>query len=86
MLKIYTKKTCGYCHLAKKLLQSKAIIFDEIDVGLDVEQFNTMVNKTGGCRTVPQIFIKDELIGGFMELASLAQSGKLEQLLAEGNV
>lgn len=81
MVKIYTKNTCGYCHMAKKLLQSKDISYDEIDVGQDLEQFKTMVSRANGRRTVPQIFIKDKAIGGFMELASLAQSGKLEHLL-----
>ncbi len=67
--------------MAKKLLNSKGIAFDETDVTFDRDKFSEMVQRADGRRTVPQIFIHDEPIGGFTELAGLARSGTLENLL-----
>ncbi len=83
MVKIYTKRTCGYCHMAKQLLSSQGIHFDEVDVIHDHDGFKHMVSAASGHRTVtvPQIFINDEAIGGFMELATSSQSGTLNILV-----
>lgn len=67
--------------MAKKLLNSKGIAFDETDVTFDREKFSEMVQLADGRRTVPQIFIHDKPIGGFTELYALNQSGNLESLL-----
>ena len=67
--------------MAKKLLNAKGISFDETDVTFDREKFSEMVQLANGRRTVPQIFIHDEPIGGFTELANLAHNGTLDRIL-----
>ena len=78
---IYTKNICPYCDRAKELLKKKGIIFDEIRVDLDQSQYEIMLEKSQR-RTVPQIFYKDTLIGGFDDLWALEQEGELDKLLA----
>lgn len=77
---VYTKKHCPYCDRAKHLLQNKGANFDEISVDLDEKKREQMIEKSGR-RTVPQIFINDQSIGGFDELWALEQQGKLDPLL-----
>jgi glutaredoxin 3 len=77
---IYSKPICPYCDRAKDLLSNKGVIFSEIRVDLDSEALQTMVEKSGR-RTVPQIFINDQSVGGFDDLWALEQSGKLDEML-----
>lgn len=79
MILIYTTPACPYCHAAKELLHQKGVPFREIDVSDDAE-FDALVRKTGW-KTVPQIFIGDQMIGGYRELAELESEGKLEKLI-----
>jgi glutaredoxin 3 len=78
---IYTTRFCGYCFAAKRLLDKRSIAFEEIDVSGDAEKRAWLVEATGR-RTVPQIFIRGESIGGYDELAALDRAGKLAPLLA----
>lgn len=64
---IYTTSTCPYCILAKKLLQDKKLSYIEIPVDLNDEEREKMIARSGR-RTVPQIFIDEELIGGYDDL------------------
>jgi len=64
------------------LLANKGAEFKEIDVMFDPEQKREMLERSGGRRTVPQIFIDGRHIGGFDELSALDTSGKLDALLA----
>jgi glutaredoxin 3 len=64
------------------LLKAKGIPFQEIDVTKDQELRQEVVRRSGR-RTVPQIFIGDEPIGGFTELRALDVSGELEEKLAD---
>ncbi len=75
-VKIYTTSYCGYCRMAKALLASRKIAFEEVDVTADDEARDWLVKETGR-RTVPQIFIGDESIGGYQELAALDANGEL---------
>ncbi len=75
-VRIYTGPFCGYCVMAKRLMTARDIPFEEIDVGGDHEKRMWLVETTGQ-RTVPQIFIGDESIGGYTELAALDRSGGL---------
>ena len=75
-VKIYTTRYCGFCYRAKKLLGERGIAFDEIDVAGDAEARAMLVEETGQ-RTVPQIFIKGESIGGYDELSQLDATGAL---------
>lgn len=79
---IYTTPICPYCHRAKSLLQQKGVKFSEIDVFMDAKARAEMEARSGGRRTVPQIFIGDTHVGGSDELYALEQAGKLDALLA----
>lgn len=79
---LYTTQFCGYCRAARRLLRDKGLEFEEIDVAFDAEKRAEMIERTGGLRTVPQIFIHGRHVGGYEELAALEHQGKLEAWLA----
>jgi glutaredoxin 3 len=79
---MYSTPYCGYCVAAKHLLESRGIPFDEIDVTGDTAKREWLRNVTGR-RTVPQIFIGGQSIGGYTELAALDRSGKLATMIQE---
>ena len=79
---IYTKDYCPYCVKAKNLLQLKGQTVTEIDITNDPETAVKMVEKAGGRKTVPQIFINDKHIGGCDDLYALNDKGELDKLLA----
>lgn len=79
-VKIYTTPWCGYCAAARELLHAKNIEFMDIDVSMNAELRQEMTDKSNGT-TVPQIFINDQPIGGYTDLAVLDEQGKLDQLL-----
>lgn len=81
VVRVYSTLICPYCIRAKLLLSSRGIAFEEIDVTGDHEARRWLVEKTGR-RTVPQIFIGEEAIGGFEELRQLDRSGELERKLS----
>lgn len=76
---VYSKDNCPYCRLAKELLSKRHIPFQEIRVDLDTSKLEEMI-RLSNRRTVPQIFINDQSIGGYDDLAELAKSGKLDGL------
>lgn len=77
---IYTAHRCGYCVMAKKLLDSKNAIYTEINVDEQDGMREEMMKKTQR-RTVPQIYIGDFHVGGFDDLNALNKAGKLDSLL-----
>jgi glutaredoxin 3 len=78
-VQIYTTRTCAYCVAAKRLLASRGIPYEEIDVSGD-DAKRAWLAATTGRRTVPQIFIGGEAIGGYDDLAALDRAGKLAPL------
>ncbi|MBX9768792.1 MAG: glutaredoxin 3 [Bdellovibrionales bacterium] len=80
---IYTKDFCPFCVRAKNLLKNKGIVFDEINVEGNDALYEQLKNRTGH-RTVPQIFITGQMIGGFTELNQLNETGELDRMLAAG--
>jgi len=78
---VYTTDYCPYCDRAKALLEKRHIAFDEVDVSNDPDK-RTWLVKTTGRRTVPQIFVKGESVGGSDELYALDRSGELAKKLA----
>ncbi len=78
---VYTTRICPYCVRAKQLLTRKGIAFREVDVSDDPLERQALVQRTGQ-RTVPQIFIADQSIGGCDDLYALDRSGELDRLLA----
>jgi glutaredoxin 3 len=83
-VEIYTKSFCPYCTRAKMLLDSKGVAYQEYEVTSDAEGFERMVERANGRRTVPQIFIDDQHIGGSDDLAATDARGVLDQLLGIG--
>jgi glutaredoxin 3 len=80
-VKMYTTAYCPYCNNAERLLNNKGIKnIDKIRVDLEPALRAEMMEKTGR-RTVPQIYIDDQHIGGFDELRALDLAGALEPLL-----
>jgi glutaredoxin 3 len=79
---VYTSQICPYCVRAKSLLKKKGAAFEEIDVTMDPGARDEMLSKSGGARTVPQIFIGETYVGGCDELYALEREGRLDQLLA----
>jgi glutaredoxin 3 len=80
-IEIYTKNVCPYCTLAKRLLESKGLAWEEINLSTNPERTDEMLERCGGRMTVPEILINDKLIGGFDDLAELNKSGELDTLV-----
>ena len=83
-IELYTKQDCPFCHKAKELLRKKGQMFFEIDVEEDPAKLKEMLERSRGRKTVPEIFIDGELVGGFDELRDLANAGQLDKLLGLG--
>ena len=79
---VYSTPFCGFCGAAKRLLTAKGAEYTEIDVMMDPERRQEMLVKSGGRKTVPQIFIDGRHIGGFDDLNALDKAGELDSLLA----
>lgn len=78
---IYTTAICPYCVRAKNLLKQKGVEWTEIDVSHDADERMALMQRTRQ-RTVPQIFINGQHIGGSDDLYALERAGKLDALLA----
>jgi glutaredoxin 3 len=78
---IYSRSFCGYCELAKRLLEQKGVPYSEVDVGSNPAVLSEMIGRSGGRMSLPQIFVGDRHVGGFNELAHLERRGGLEDLL-----
>lgn len=81
-VEIYTWDHCPYCKRAKALLQGKHVQYTEYDITGDDAARAKMVERTGGPRTVPQIFINGKLVGGCDDIHALDAKGELDKLLA----
>ena len=79
-IRIYSTAHCPFCDRAKNLLDRKNIEYEVVDLTSDPEELKKLKERTG-MRTVPQIFIDNELIGGFQELSTLEESGELDSKL-----
>lgn len=81
-VEIYTKPTCGFCHMAKRLLKTKDVNFSEVNIMMQPKRREEMIQRANGGSTVPQIFIGGTHIGGCDDLMALERAGKLDALLA----
>jgi glutaredoxin 3 len=79
---IYTASLCPYCHMARELLKTKGVAFEEVDVTGRSSLRAEMSAKAGGRSTVPQIWIGETHVGGCDDLHCLERSGKLDPLLS----
>lgn len=79
---IYTTPVCPYCVRAKELLKRKGHSdYREIDITKDTASMKDMLAKSGGRKTVPQIFINGQHVGGCDDLYALDSAGKLDGML-----
>ena len=79
---MYTTAVCPYCQRAEALLRQRGVeTIEKIRVDLDPAARDQMMARTGR-RTVPQIYIGEQHVGGFDDLAALDREGGLTPLLA----
>lgn len=79
---MYSTRWCPFCVMAKRLFAAKGVSVEEVAVDSDPARRIEMVQRTGR-RSVPQIFIGEQHIGGFEEMAELEHKGELDPLLAD---
>ncbi|NIE79799.1 MULTISPECIES: glutaredoxin 3 [Asaia] len=82
-VEIYTQPGCPYCVRAVQILQSKNVPFREINAPHGTQEREDAIRRSGGGRTVPQIFVGGQCLGGCTDLMQLDASGKLDALLAQ---
>ncbi len=79
---MYCTAVCPYCVAAERLLKSRGVTeIDKIRVDLDPGKMEEMIARSGGRRTVPQVFVGDTHVGGFDDTSALDAAGKLVPLL-----
>lgn len=80
-VEIYTWDHCPYCQRALALLNSKSIQYVQHKIDGDEDARSKMIARTGGPKSVPQIFIDDVHYGGCDDLHALESQGKLDELI-----
>jgi len=80
-VEIYTKWGCPYCVRAKALLDGKGVAYEEYDVTLGGPKRAEMEQRVPGARTVPQIIVEGQALGGCDDIVALDRAGKLDPLL-----
>jgi glutaredoxin 3 len=80
---MYSTRYCGFCVAARKLLQRRGYVFEDVDVSHDNSLRHQISKQAGNYRTVPMIFINEEFIGGYEELAALDRNGELKQIAVQ---
>lgn len=83
-IEIYSTAICPYCAAAKNLLKQRGLEFSEIRIDQDPAQREAMMKRSNHQRSVPQIFINDEHVGGHDALVAADRSGKLAEMLKDG--
>ena len=83
-VEVYSSAHCPFCVMAKRLLDRKGVAYEEIRVDLDPVKRQEMMKKSRQ-RTVPQIFINNEAIGGYTDLVAIDNSKRLDSMLANSN-
>jgi glutaredoxin 3 len=82
---MYSTAWCGYCQRARSLFDRKGVSIREVKVDEDPRERDIMLKRSGGRRTVPQIFIGDRHVGGYEDLAALDRAGELDKLLGKSS-
>lgn len=80
-VRLYTRRWCGYCFAARRLLQKLEVDFEEIRLDGRPDLRRKISTEAGGWKTVPMIFAGDRFLGGFSELADLHRGGELEGIV-----
>lgn len=82
---MYSTARCAYCQRARDLFERKGAAIREIKIDEDMQERDRMLQRSGGKRTVPQIFIGDRHVGGYDELMALERAGELDALLSKNS-
>lgn len=82
-VEVFSGPYCPYCDKAKALLNKKNIAFEEFNVKSDEVKLSEMLERSNGRKTIPQIFINGQHIGGCDDLYALDGAGKLDALLKD---
>lgn len=82
-VEVYSWQYCSYCMAAKRLLRQKGVEFIEYGIDQDDDAREKMAERANGRRTLPQIFINGRHVGGYMDIAHLEKTGRLDAMLAE---
>lgn len=85
-VEIYTWKFCPFCIRAKNLLNLKGVNYTEYAIDGDEQARAKMAQRANGRRSVPQIFINNEHIGGCDDIHALEAQGKLDPLLQASSI
>ena len=80
-VQVYSTTFCPYCVRAKSLLERKGVAYTEINLDSEAPEVKVELMQKTKQRTVPQIFINDQFIGGFDQLYALEKAGKLDELI-----
>ncbi len=78
---VYTTEPCGYCRVAKALLDKRGVAYEEINLAKDPEGRAELVRLTG-MMTFPQVVIDGKSVGGYQELVAFDRAGSLKELAA----
>jgi glutaredoxin 3 len=78
---LYTVQGCGYCRRAREMLRTEGVDFEERDITSTPEVRDDLAKRSGGERSVPQIYVDDQYIGQDDELQEWIASGKLDEML-----
>ncbi|MCO4760611.1 MAG: glutaredoxin [Myxococcales bacterium] len=81
-VRIFRTRVCPYCVMAARFFDRKGVAYEEIYLDGKHDERKALEAQTNW-RTVPQIFVGDTFVGGYMDVATLDRSGKLDKLLAE---
>jgi len=80
-IEIYTSPFCGFCNAAKRLLDKKGVAYREIDVMMNSGKREEMTKRSGGSRTVPQIFVDNEHLGDCEAIMEMDADDELDARL-----
>jgi glutaredoxin 3 len=80
-VELYTTMWCPFCARARALLERKGVAYSNVDLDEEPNRRDEMIKRASGRRTVPQIFIDGEHIGGCDDIMALDRAGKLDPKL-----
>ncbi len=80
-VEIFTGMNCGYCDRSKALLRRHGIAFTEFDISADSGNRAEFVRRLPRSKSIPQVFVAGEHIGGYEDLCHLDETGRLMELV-----
>lgn len=83
-VEIFTGMNCGYCDRAKALLRDREIPFTELDISGDAANRDELIRRLPRSKSIPQVFVDGEHIGGYEDLCHLDENGRLAELVRPG--